>query len=562
MPVTVQGPDGNTYQFPDGTDKAAAVSYFKKKGIGAPKTDTATKPAGEGFWESLGHTFGIGKEEEAARQKELKEHPIRSILKAAGGPAVQMAEGIGNEFMRSTGELGQAVDELRQSNPALAGTHAAYAIPIVGAGLKRGVEQLGPNEKINPAEVGTALGTAIQAAPAVADVARPIVKPLAEIPGNAVRSLAGTGSKTTAGLVKDIKTSGAASDAYSKLQAKIETARENALTEGNKKYSTVNEALDPIQADPEAIQGALANATEALKGSHGEPTLLRSMMSKFERGDPWTYEDLQGDYSRLGKELSKGTLPGDEFHAYDVLHEALGDEMQRIADSQGMGEQLKGARDYWRLMKQTFGREYNASDAASGVLQHASPELTQQAAVANRVRLLNSFDPEIQGNYNDVVKASEAAKKTGLPPTTPGESPKINAEDIQARKKQGAIVSKAPGVIRGVGYRLGALWPAIDAIRDVVQGHTPSVGGILGGATGIAGGAHVLAGLLENPSVVEFLTKATPADVAQVPAELRGNLQPIIDAANQNGIKVSPAFGAAVGVASQPKRAGDILRQK
>jgi hypothetical protein len=237
--------------------------------------------------------------------------------------------------------------------------------------------------------------------------------------------------------------------------------------------------------------------------------------------------------------------------------------MQRIADSQGLGEQLKGARDYWRRMKQTFGKPYNATDAASGVLAHASPELTQQAAVANRVRLLNSFDPEIQGAYNDVVKANEEAKKTGLPPTTPGESPKINPEDIQARKKQGAIVSKAPGVIRGVGYRLGALWPAIDAVRDMVQGHPPSVGGILGGATGIAGGAHVLAGVLENPSVVEFLTKATPADVAQVPAELRGNLQPIIDAAIQKGIKVSPAFGPALAVgARSQKRPGDILRQQ
>lgn len=37
MPVTVQGPDGNTYQFPDGTDKAAAIAYFKRKGIGVPK---------------------------------------------------------------------------------------------------------------------------------------------------------------------------------------------------------------------------------------------------------------------------------------------------------------------------------------------------------------------------------------------------------------------------------------------------------------------------------------------------------------------------------------------
>ena len=33
-PVTVQGPDGNTYQFSEGTDKAAAIRYFKRKRIG------------------------------------------------------------------------------------------------------------------------------------------------------------------------------------------------------------------------------------------------------------------------------------------------------------------------------------------------------------------------------------------------------------------------------------------------------------------------------------------------------------------------------------------------
>ncbi len=42
MSVQVQGPDGNTYQFPDGTDKTAAVAYFKKKGIGAKQTVTPT----------------------------------------------------------------------------------------------------------------------------------------------------------------------------------------------------------------------------------------------------------------------------------------------------------------------------------------------------------------------------------------------------------------------------------------------------------------------------------------------------------------------------------------
>lgn len=41
MSVDVVGPDNREYQFPDGTDKAAAVAYFKKKGIGAAPASAA-----------------------------------------------------------------------------------------------------------------------------------------------------------------------------------------------------------------------------------------------------------------------------------------------------------------------------------------------------------------------------------------------------------------------------------------------------------------------------------------------------------------------------------------
>lgn len=35
---TFQGPDGRTYRFPDGTDEATAIAYFKKWGIAGPST--------------------------------------------------------------------------------------------------------------------------------------------------------------------------------------------------------------------------------------------------------------------------------------------------------------------------------------------------------------------------------------------------------------------------------------------------------------------------------------------------------------------------------------------
>ena len=228
----------------------------------------------------------------------------------------------------------------------------------------------------------------------VADLAAKVPKVVSPAFRSGLDALAGTGKGVTRELVKSTEAANTAADAYSGVRARIETARNNALNIGNEKYSAVNPALNPIEADPEFMQGALADALESLKGSKSEPTLLKDIAKKQERGDAFTYEDLQGDYSRLGKELSKGTLPGDEFHAYDLLHEAIGEEMQRIADSEGKGAELKDARDYWRRMKQTFGKPLSETDAATGVLRSTAPNLAEKSTMANRIRLLGSFDPK------------------------------------------------------------------------------------------------------------------------------------------------------------------------
>lgn len=43
MSVDVTGPDGNEYSFPDSTDKAAAIKYFKAKGISGKKSDDSSE---------------------------------------------------------------------------------------------------------------------------------------------------------------------------------------------------------------------------------------------------------------------------------------------------------------------------------------------------------------------------------------------------------------------------------------------------------------------------------------------------------------------------------------
>jgi hypothetical protein len=139
------------------------------------------------------------------------------------------------------------------------------------------------------------------------------------------------------------------------------------------------------------------------------------MEKNIEQGIVPTYADLQGDYSTLGKELSKGNLPGDVFHAYDELHEAIGNEMQRIADSKGQGAALSDARNYWRRMKQTFGQPLSEGDVATKALKTSAPDIASTEEQANRIRLLGSFDSRLPGLFEHIQNLQKGAESLPNP---------------------------------------------------------------------------------------------------------------------------------------------------
>lgn len=429
------------------------------------------------------------------------------------------------------------------------------------------------------------------------------------------------------------------------LQAQIETARNNALKEGNSKYTAVNEKLNPMPADMEAIHGLYYEAAESIGEAQAEPALLKRLGTSLQNSGELTYRDLQSLYSELGKELSKGSLPGTTYHAYDLLHEGIGKDMQRIADAQGQGAQLTAARNYWRRMKQAFGKPYNPTDAANVTLEKA----TGQGAVeeqANRVRLLGSFDPSIPqtvehiGNIRKGLEAlpnttSEQARLRGLvdarkplgpaprrPEAIPNPEPTLTKEvspparvEIPDRPEQvqpkmpkqpervpvpdrpGTVEAKMPdpyervappdrpkeilpgpkrlAVPKKIGpqevqaakaeslqkrtdlVRHKALWiaagPPIYALVDLLRGEIPNVGKVAGVSAGIGTLGIAIDRVMENPKVVDFLTKATERDVAAIPEDLRGDFPQIVQQAQKRGIKVSPAL-LAVPAALAPRQ--------
>lgn len=378
------------------------------------------------------------------------------------------------------------------------------------------------------------------------------------------------------------------------MQAQVETARNNALKEGNKKYSAVNAALNHISADPEFMQGALADSLEAIKGTSTEPTILKDMMRKGERGEVATYEDLQGYYSELGTELSKGNVPGDLYHAYDTIHEAIGDEMQRIADANGQGPQLKAARDYWRRMKQAFGKPYNPTDVANVVLDKTAGSVMRQAEQANRLRLLGSFDktiPQTAEHISNLQKGIEALPKEHplrsilkplpekpapvSPPKFEGSPEELAKQQTKLPKPVGKTVIDRADIEEAKRGKLAAdadnvaskgKWGAtvlsLYALRGFLHGDFSGAAMVPYDVAGAMAVTHGIAQIMRRPSVVEFFTKATAKDIASIPPELRGDLPQLVSAARKSGVKVSPAIAAAAGAASgSQKTPGDLLRQ-
>jgi hypothetical protein len=193
---------------PDKWDKYAAPSNPRAEADATvdslTKNSTVTAP---GFVQSgaeasglqgLLHPIQTGK----AMMQEQDTHPIRSIAKMFGGPAVQAGEGLISGGKRIFGELGEAAQSAKEGNPYGFAAHQIQALPFIGGAIKRGTEQMpaynGLPEGIakaatNPGVLGTAVGTAAATAPMIlgaADMAAPGRAPL-EMPTIPSRARAG-----------------------------------------------------------------------------------------------------------------------------------------------------------------------------------------------------------------------------------------------------------------------------------------------------------------------------------------------------------------------------------
>lgn len=621
------GPDMPQYLDANGNPIAApAKVYLDDNGEPIKQTVTPTPPEKpEGFWESLGHTFGIGKEEAEAQNKELKEHPIRFVARALAGPAGMLAEGGYHGFMRTTGEAGQAMDAaLKEKNPYRAVEHAAYALPFVGAGIQRGVEQLGPNELINRAEVGTALGTAIQTAPLVADAAAVPIRAGESKIGSILKSKYGPreipvgGEKVpvTVGEAEpesaagrkqlSLKRSGAGAAKFEKVEKAQQEAAKNVI---KKTAQRASGQIGPLQAEP----GAVVN--DAATASFAQAAPLYDNLDASLKTVPDTLQNVSklvdtaigrarklgvnvaedgGDISKIrpdkdgaiqwgGSKISKASHPDRWAKLVD----------EGIIDESGNGTPIKAYRNVISQLKSMLRA---SSDGATRLaLSKEIETMTRGMDTALEGTGLEKTWHEAdrlwrQGKARiDVSKAiSDATKGPRAAITPPGMSEvptemqggslvkaldklqddgtledAFTPEEGKNLRQSALILDRIQKTSTGTGY--GESGSRSRAIAHILRGAPgPMVGAGIGGAAGMLSGHGFIVGA-EAGGFAGFIVQSIgERALVNVMTKLDGvrALDAVADAKTPAEVNSAMAKLAAVAAASAPKkRPGDLLRQ-
>lgn len=341
-----------------------------------------------------------------------------------------------------------------------------------------------------------------------------------------------------------------------------------------------------IQGEPVSVPQRLFDAAdESMRGSDTAPTIVKDLGKRVRQGETsLSYNDLQGYREEIGRELRKGTLPPDVYNAYKKMMPMIDDAMQEIADRHGLGKAQTDARSFYREYAQTFLDRDSPVRAAidTGKSIGRKPGSVVNALQGRNAALeaLARYNPELARKLNTIrgyqaeARGISAKPKPGklLPKLEPKPAPipepapvkpevkTIGPEEIRGAKTQG--LEQRANIIRRRGEWIATGAAGYRALSNILHGNLAAVPpDLLEGGIAVAG-VEGVARLLENPKVVEFLTRPTARDLAQVPPELRGDMSTIAQVAARKGIKVDPRIYAIAGAAAPKKTPGDILREE
>ena len=373
-------------------------------------------------------------------------------------------------------------------------------------------------------------------------------------------------------------------------------------------YDAVREKVGEISRPGTGLASAAQTSLQAIKGTSETPKVFRDIAGKYPVSSPEfieyqgaqiprsnplydvlvqhgvsevppvTFADLQGYYSELGSELSKGTLPSDVYLATRALQDSVGNMMQDIAKEGKVNNQFIDARKFYREYMDTFHEPTGPSSSGSPVAQallakdpltavskfsgnagnrgisnlrkysDSLANLAQRAgAIKRETSAATASAPRIAKSIVDIPSAKIQSTPTlELKPNLT-----ISTGDIHAARQVAAEASAGKWWRRG---EWAAAVPIFQAMRGFWGGHIPSIP-IMGlESAGVLATTRAAAELLRYPPMVRFLTQARPEDIALIPPELRGDLPGLVSQARKQGIKVAPALMAAAAGTGQPNR--------
>lgn len=269
MPVQVQGPDGATYQFPDGTDKAAAIAYFKKKGIGAKASPTqqpesrtvgnylseATRGVGrglandaKGIVQTVAHPLktakGISDQSRTAYQEGLKE-----FEQTKGAPLYQRGVAAALTGLENAPVIGGMVQHAEEGGTKIASPES------VGAGMEAATTFAGPDLVTRGIPKAAALSK--EGIQSLRRSVRPTVVPIEGEGVPALKSEAHPDTKSGR-LVEKVKRSGIGEPQFRSLEGRQQEAVKNVVRQIAKSSSGL---IGPISEEPGAAMGDSATAT-------------------------------------------------------------------------------------------------------------------------------------------------------------------------------------------------------------------------------------------------------------------------------------------------------------
>ncbi len=281
-----------------------------------------------------------------------------------------------------------------------------------------------------------------------------------------------------------------------------------------------------------------------------------------------SFDRLQRWYSFVNSKMYTGSrLEPGTYNALKMTRNALGTAMGKIASEAGAADDLAAARKSHQDLLQTFSDSPNESPTvASKSLQETTPEYVAEQQRQARLEKVAKYDPEIPDLAANITKLREGLKS--LPKTEPVPSPepkpysephatapldptKFGPEDWR-NEKQRQILEAAGRIANSSGSIANPI-AGMAMSYSFLTGNFEHLGIELAARIVYGIGKQGFANLLGSRPVVEYLSKLTPADVAELgklpPERLKvigAQLKPAVDALQAKGVRVHPAILALV----------------